>query len=714
LSTPTLSEDDERYNFRTDKALSPRNSLFARFSYGRFRGNSPGAFDSSHGDGFSGSDDTQHADAMQSLLHTRGAGIAHTFAFHPNLLNEFRAGISRYDLVANPLDLGFDTSDKLGIAGLQDGGLPAVQISGYTQLGAVGPTPLAIRTTNYQIEDTLSWSTRHHAWKFGFQAIRRDAFGDASEWTNRGTFTFTPDYTSQPGDIYTGNALASLLFGYPAESRRDVQFSNFDLHGWEWSGFVQDEIRPFRRLTVQLGLRYSLFPPVTESKGRLVNFDFDHDDPGLNQFAGVSGVNQYAGLRVNWHNFAPRIGFALDMFGNGRTVLRGGFSKAYDTGAYLWQGSLARNQPFAARQDYFAGSLFLGRTLAQGFPDPRPTALPDQASLNSVGNSIYAVEPKAYTPYADLYGLAVQQRLSNALALEVGGAGSMGVHLYANTDLNQVPFPGPWTPSSRRVLWSAPLLSRIDYFDFAGGSTYYAGYARLSGQLTRDLQIQAAYTFGKSIDDAAAPASDQQSRPYGPQNLSDPGGSRSPSPFDVTQRLVVAASYDLPFRHASAGGIAQAIVSNWRTSAVVTAQTGLPFTPQLAIDGVNNGGFQLPNRVGDGSLSSGQRSYLHWFNTSLDPSDPSHAFEAPALYQYGNGGFDTLRGPGLATIDLALARNFVVTERLRLETRAEAFNLFDRTNFALPNRILGLDSSGVISHTVTPSRQMQLVVRATW
>ncbi|MGH9646197.1 MAG: hypothetical protein ACRD4E_05205 [Bryobacteraceae bacterium] len=161
---------------------------------------------------------------------------------------------------------------------------------------------------------------------------------------------------------------------------------------------------------------------------------------------------------------------------------------------------------------------------------------------------------------------------------------------------------------------------------------------------------------------------------------------------------MLAASYELPF-HVRAGTL-------------ITIQSGLPFTPQLAVNSLNNGGFQLPNRVGSGTLPASQRSYLQWFNTSLN--GPGSAFQLPSLYQYGNSGFDILRGPGLANTDVSLARDFALRESLYLRTRVEISNLLNHTNFALPERILGVESSGVISHTATPSRQIQLVVKLDW
>lgn len=136
--------------------------------------------------------------------------------------------------------------------------------------------------------------------------------------------------------------------------------------------------------------------------------------------------------------------------------------------------------------------------------------------------------------------------------------------------------------------------------------------------------------------------------------------------------------------------------------------------PQISVNSLNNGGYQLPDRVANGSLAANQRSYRHWFNTSLDPLDPARAFAIPALYQHGNSSFDIRRGPGLASADAALGRRFPVRERLRLPMRLDVFNLLNQTNFALPNRILRVESADIISHTSTSARQLEVLARVKW
>ena len=709
--TPAAVNDNGRFDLRTDKML-PRDRIFVRFNGESQSLQSPGALPMPGG-GYAGSDATQLADAAKTQTTAWGLAAAYTIALGPKLIDEVRVGASGIDLHSRADDQGIDVAAVTGIPGLGSGGLPEVSPTGFTALGSAGPAPLAVRTANAQVEDTVSGVTGKHAWKAGFQAIRREVDGSATEWTDRGTFIFTPDYTGLPGTA-DGDSLASLLLGYPSEERRDVQFEPYHLRAWEWSGFAQDQIRLFGRLTIQAGLRYSMLPPFTEANDRMVNFNFNQGAPALDEFAGQTGVNRYAGLDFYKRGIAPRAGLALEL--GAATTLRIGFSKNQDTGAALAEGSLARNPPYASLQDFINGTFQVGPNLSAGLPAPAPVSLLNAALLNSVHGSIYAIQPQNYGPYADQWDVFLERRLRAKLALEMGLTSSMGVHLYTTYDTNQ-PFPAP-TPSSYPRYPYGPYDSRIEYLGLGGGSTYYGGQIKLAGELAPGLLVLMSYVYSKSIDDSIAPFTNPESRPDGPQYIYDPRGNRSDSPFDIAQRAVLAAHYDLPFKSPSGGAGARSPISmlfaDWRIAALVTIQTGFPFTPELAVNSLNNGGFQLPDRVGGGALPASERSYLHWFNTSLDPSSPCDAFEIPPLFQYGDSGFDILRGPGLATADTALARTFQVRERLRLEFRMEAHNLLNTANFALPDRMLGVESSGAISHTITAARQVQLAARLAW
>jgi hypothetical protein len=645
--TPALINKGTDFAAHSDKILTPRSSLSVRFEYQHQNQQSPSALPTP------ASDPRQHADDAHTGLTAWSGRISHSYALSPALLNQFRIGVNEIRMNGEPNDPAIAT----------------IAPEGFVQLGANNAVPFRIRTTTYQLEDSVRWTRGRHAFEAGFSILRRNATGNASEWTSRANFLFTPDYTSQQGIAQTGDSMASLLLGFPTEVRQDVQLADYHLRAWELFGFIQDELRIGRRLTIEAGIRYSLDPPLTEANDRMVNFHFGTQ----------RDVSFYKKA------IAPRIGFALDIFGTGATILRGGFSKAYDPGSYLTTGALARNSPYASRLDVINGTFQLGSNLADGLP---PVTAANQA--------VYAIGPGNYEPYADQWGIAIEQRLPARLTLEIAGMSSMGAHLYERYDANQ-PYPAP-TPYPFARYPFEPYHGRVDYLDLAGGSTYYGGQLKLSGQPGPGLHFVTTYLYAKSIDDSTAPGTDQDSRPPGPQYIYSLRSVRSVSPFDIPQRLMVAASYELPF--------------HVRLGTLITIQRGLPFTPELAVNSLNNGGFQLPDRVASGTLPASQQSYLQWFNTSL--TGPGSAFQLPPLYQYGNSGFDILRGPGLANTDVSLARDFALRETLHLRTRVEAYNFLNRTNFALPDRILGVESSGVISHTATPSRRIQLVVKLEW
>ena len=239
-----------------------------------------------------------------------------------------------------------------------------VNPEGFVSLGAAESVPSSRRSTTWEVRDAVRWTRGRHTFEFGIQAIRRYADGDTTDWTSRSTLLFTPDYTSLPNVANTGDSFASLLLSDPSEVRRDVQSQPYRLRGWELAGFVQDHVRIGRRITIEGGIRYSLDPPITEADNRMVNFNYDRVAPGLNQFAGQNGVNAYGGLSFNKSTFAPRVAAAFDLSKDGSTVLRAAFSQDYDPGAYMAEGILARNAPYASNLDLFNGSMQLNRTEA--------------------------------------------------------------------------------------------------------------------------------------------------------------------------------------------------------------------------------------------------------------------------------------------------------------------------------------------------------------
>jgi hypothetical protein len=725
--SPSKYQNDDAFNIRSDKIVAQNNNLFVRVSRGRDVTSLPGTLPAPPNSSiqygpYVGADNTQSADSADFNLVTWGGVISDTHVFRPNLANEFRIGFSRFDLHAVPKNLQYNSAAAIGITGINDavppysGGLIGVRPTGYMNLGNITPIPSISQNTNYQLSENLTHIVGRHSFKYGFQVIRRHLNFFESQDPARGFFNFDSTFTSQPNVANTGNAIASLELGYPARITRTTLLGPFGLRAWEYSWYAQDDFKVNRRLTLNLGLRYELYPPLTEVAGRIANFNFSATDPALSLIA--RNGDKYAGRTIDPLNLAPRVGFAYSLTNSGRTVLRGSYGIHYVSVHYAGQGAIGRNPPFMPTQDFQPGSLFVGRNVADGLPIPVPMPLDTAAKLNNAGGSIFAVQLDSHTPRAQQYTFGVQHELAGGLLLEVDYVGTHGSHLFSTYNLNQ-PLPGPTALAARRPIQALNNVPTINYYGFFGDSNYQGLQTKLSRRFSNGLEFLATYTWAKSIDDAIAGSSGQKNRPNVSSQYQDINNIRSArgiSSFDIPHRFVFSGFYELPFgknkRFGSGSGRAKdLVIGGWQMNAILTMQAGLTFTPVLAANGLNNGNFQLPNRIGDGSLPSSQRTIQQWFNTSISPSDPKRAFDVPALYVYGNSGYDILRGPGLQTVDLAMHKNFSITERLRLQLRGEGFNILNRANFALPNINLGTAAGGAISSTITTSRQVQLVAK---
>jgi len=721
---PSLGRNDNQFDVRSDKIVTSRNNLFLRVSYGVTDTALPGAIPAPAGLPFTtgqyvASDTGQRADGADFRLASWGGALSDTHIFRPSLINEFRVGFSRFDLNALPADMSLPVGTAVGIRGTSEvippfsGGLPGVRPSGFAMLGVNTPIPSIFQNTNYQLDQNVTWLRGRHSTKFGFHVIRRHQNLYEAQPPGRGFFDFSPDFTNLPGAAGTGNSMASLLLGYPSRITRDILFGSFGLRAWEWAWFVQDDFKLTPRLTLNLGLRYELFPPLTEAGDRIVNFNFDRSAPALNLFANRNGVNQYAGRSVDKSNWGPRFGFAYDVFGGGRTVVRGGYGISYDSVHYAGQGGLGRNAPFEPSQDFNPGSLNVGLNLSDGVPVPAFVALSDTATLNRVGGSIRTVDLDTRIASAQHWSLNVQQEVRRGLVAEAAYVGTRGLHLFSNYNLNQ-PDPGPGGLGPRRPFRQLPNVATISFTGYFGASTYHAAQFKVTQHIASGFELLAVYTVAKSIDDAISGSSGQRNRNGGYQDINNRRASRAASTFDVPQRFVASALYELPVGKGKRWGsdLAPALdrlIGGWQLNTITTLQGGFPFTPTLAANGLNNGNWQLPNRVGNGAIPAAERRPQRWFNTSIDPRDSGRAFEAPAPFQFGNSGINILRGPGLATVDFSLFKNIPVRERMKVQLRMEAFNFFNRANFALPIFNLGLATAGTINQTVTTSRQIQVV-----
>ncbi len=724
--SPSKYQHDDAFNVRSDKIVSSKNNMFVRVSRGHNVTSLPGALPAPTNTSvqfgpYAGADNTQSADSADFDLVTWGGVISDTHVFTPRLVNEFRIGFSRFDLHAVPKNLQYNTAQQLGIPGINEAvppysnGLIGVRPSGFQNLGNITPIPTISQNTNYQISENLTQIVGRHSIKYGFQIIRRHLNFFESQDPARGFFNFDTNFTNQPNVAGTGNTIASLLLGYPSQITRTALQGTFGLRAWENSLYVQDDFKVSRKLTVNLGLRYEMFPPLKEVAGRIANFNFSPTDPALSL---IGTKDPTVGRTFDKGNFAPRIGFAYSLGNNGKTVIRGSYGIHYVSVHYAGQGGIGRNPPFMPTQAFVPGSFFVGRNVADGLPIPVPTILDTAAKLNAAGGSLIAVQLETHTPRAQQFSFNIQHEIGSGLLADIGWVGTHGSHLFSAYNLNQAA-PGPTAITTRRPIQLLNNLPTVTYFGFYGDSVYEGLQMKLTKRFSNGLEFLTNYTWGRSIDDAIAGSSGQASRPsvasqY--QDINNIASARGLSSFDIESRFVFSGMYDIPFGRGRKYGsgtnkFADLVIGGWNMNTIITMQSGRPFTPVLASNGLNNGNFQLPNRIGSGNLPDSERTIQRWFNTSINPNDPNRAFDVPALYQFGNSGYNILRGPGLQTVDLAIHKNIPLTERVKLQLRAEGFNILNRANFALPNLNLGSAAGGSISSTITTSRQIQMVAK---
>jgi hypothetical protein len=297
----------------------------------------------------------------------------------------------------------------------------------------------------------------------------------------------------------------------------------------------------------------------------------------------------------------------------------------------------------------------------------------------------------------------VQRELGSHSVLEVAYVGSKGTKLLTARDINQ-PQPSVLPPGLPFVPRPDPRFDDINLLESRANSNYHSLQTRLQQRFSRGLAALVSYTFAKSIDDASnffSSAGD----PNFPQNSYDLPAERGRSNFDVRHRLAISYSYDLPFgkgkRFVADNGWASTLLSGWQTFGVITWQSGRPFTVALLSEIDNSGtgrsilGFganDRPNLVGNPELSS--RSTDRWFNTA--------AFAFPGPGTFGNAGRNIVDGPGYHSVNASLVKNTNLTERVNLQFRFEAFNLFNHPNYNLPDNFLGSPTFGKISSARDP------------
>jgi len=635
------------------------------------------------------------ASAYGNVVQTISVLDTHTFT--PSVLNEFRASYTRVftNGPSSPLN---QTPKQLGGLFNQDGSgalAPTVTISGRLNMNPNQPWKEGDNV--YQLDDKLSWVRGRHAMKFGFLAMQ-DRQLTRTQFQSSGNFTFD--------GTFTGNALADYLIGRPVSVILQSQY-NTGLRGGSYAAFAQDDFKVNRRLTLNLGLRYELnLPWVNENdfaavlRGGAQSTKIPNAPAGL-LVVGDPGVSRGV-YPIEKKNFEPRVGFAWDLFGDGKTAIRGGY------------GMLSRGQAGIAIQHAYEMPPFqrvVQLTPPSSFsypygtgPDPFPYIVNTKNPTFVYPIQAFTVDPSFRDANIQQFNLNVQRQIGADLIMQVGYVGRLARHLPIASEANPAAY-GPGATAlnvQQRRPFFPQYYGSIGDLHSDGNSNYNSLQANIQKRFSHGYTLQLAYTWSKSIDNGSLD-NGEGSTVSNPYNYHQ--GERGLSDFDRRNIIVVNGIWELPF-FKNDQGVLSRVLGGWRLSGDAAHNSGAPFSIVVGRDVALYGpgrasGGQRANLFGNPFLDTGRsRSDLvqQYFTTS--------AFAVPATGTFGNEGRNILTGPGSVTTDLAVLKKFRPWKQERLgalEFRAEAFNLLNFVNLGQPQATMTSPVFGKITNTATGS-----------
>jgi hypothetical protein len=687
----SVRNDDYEYDVKLDHNLTDNDKFFVRYS-GRKTDSTPAT---AFPDPNAGGRNPGQLGFGATKNHSRQTVLNYVRIFSPQVTTNVIVGWFQTYPKRTVAGYGAVSTNSLGILGLPNGddklGTPDFQFTNYAPLGSSGDTLFFELQDSKSLLSQTSWIRNRHTLKFGGEArlIRTDNLQP-----NPGTtvWNFQPIYTNQPGVANTGWDYASFLLGLPRTFGYRIFPGFFKSRSSVYALFLQDDIRLNRKLTINLGIRWDAPLWYHEAQDRSGVFDLDK---GQYQQFGQDGFRRTP-WKNDWNNFGPRFGLAYNFLD--KTVLRAGFGifsvGTMSSGAF---GFLLSDPIFA---DADAGRY---NTIDQINPRTTLDRIPyepvDKLGRNALSVSIYPDDNPM--SYFSQWNMNIEREIGGFM-FEVGYAGSKGSHLhYGAYNLNAIPVDLAPIAQGRRI---APFVRYPQYPNgvtvqtWIGSSSYHALQVKSERRFSAGLSYLAAFTFSKLINTGENGYRD----PLNNRDL-DRGISLDSAPY----RFTLAPVYELPFGRGRQWNIQNraldAIAGGWEVSGVATIQAGFPLNPGNSVDTCVCGSAVYPNVSRNPNLPKSERTEGRWFDTS--------AFSTPAQWTIGNAGRGIVWGPGQRNLDLTLSKYFRITERIRTQFRAEAYNLTNTKAFSNPNVQNGAGTFGRVTNVSNSPRQMQMALK---
>lgn len=659
FTTTRASNDISSVIAKIDHSFNERNNITGRYFFGDSDQSFPLAL-------LAGNVLPGYNTVTPTRVHL--VSISYIHVFSPTLVSEYRFGYNRFAEGFFPEDRAFDPN-SIGlntVRATQDFGLPFIRIRNDPALGSsiasIGSTlsvPRGRTDTNWQAISNYSWKLTKHDVKFGFEYRRTfvNGFFDAG-YRGRLDFASLSDFLS--GTLSGGRSARG-------DSRRGT-FQNF--YGY----YVQDSFSLRRNLTLNYGLRWDYNGVIEEERDRLSNFD---PQRGLVQVG--KGIGRLYDRDLN--NYSPRLSLAWDVNGKGRTVVRAGWGLFYDSYSQdFFTGQLPFNtfNPGAAYNPIGpSGVTFSFSTV--------PVIQPGQAVFTGFGDSdAFGVQKDLRTPYVQNFSLNIQQEVTRNLVFEFGYVGGQGRKLFRYRDINQPVNParstarpfdnGPFTPTGGTFFY-------VNFLETSAVSNYNALQTTVRFRDWHGFSSVLNWTYSHSIDNASD-GQDYVANATQPDNSFRADLERANSNFDIRHRVSWTFSYDLP----QFSQQWKRLTGGWQISGLMSLQSGAPFHVNL-FDDFNGTGefFPRPDLVGDPYAGTGGPDRflnLSAFRTpcTLDASGAC----IPGTFHFGTLGRNSLRGPNYRDFSFSIIKNTDISDRVKVQFRAEFFNIFNHPNFASP------------------------------
>jgi hypothetical protein len=731
---------------KTDYNLNERNVLSARFIYSNTNQVEEDAF-------------PLRPDWLSTTSPTTQVfGVSWTWTASSRWINQARFSYNRFNEAIQPLDHNINPTAyglNTGVTDPRLFGFPRINpgSSNFNYMGGNSSWPLFTTPTGTQnFSDTASYSAGKHALRFGGE-FRYGSTNYFRAGYGRGRIDF-----STLEDFVAGNVRRwRLLYG---DAARDVNLKAFGF-------FVQDDYRVTPRLSLNLGLRYDVTYPIQDSRNLLANYI---PSTGLVQVGkGIS--SPYA---TNYNNVSPRVGFAWDMFGTAKTVLRAAAGIIYEEPSirtFMFNGGGLNLNPTAASLGVTPGNGTINSfleissdpTQINWGTGPGPIFPASSGATCSLSNqcSVFGVNPHIHTPYVMNWNMNIQQALPADTLLQVAYVANHGVKLFSVTDINQVnPALDDGSETIGRPLVTGcpaaqgglgkggpcfPFIGQLQYLSNQSNSSYNSLQVTLTKRYSHGLYLLAGYTYAHAIDTATSNLANV------PPNSLNYANERGNGDYDIRHRFTLSATYELPSRKST-----WQMLEGWQMTSVVMLEGGLPYTlsdfnNDISFTGEFNDRWNMVGSPANIHWSAKQPiAYFPFLDSNGNPLPGNSAclpyasltqlqnygcfvsgntiITPPEYGQFGDMGRNIFRGPSFRNWDFSLSKLWRLSERINMQVRGEVFNILNHTNFDTPTMNTDLSSPNTVGTVVfTPdvaasnpvigsggSRHIQLGAKIIW